>query len=177
MIRSTGLSHIDHRVDAMLPTVLTASLLIAIVLNGLLAGLFFAFSIAIIPGLRRVDDGTYVRSFRAINAGILNPVFLLIFCLAPLSAVAAVVLRLWSGGSEPVVWLVIAAVCSVLTFLVTASVNVPLNNGLDRAAVDTEAQRGEARVAFEARWNRWNHVRSLTSIGALVFFTIGMAFG
>ena len=99
MIRSTGLSHIDHRVDAMLPTVLTASLLIAIVLNGLLAGLFFAFSIAIIPGLRRVDDSTYVRSFRAINAGILNPVFLLIFCLAPLSA-----------------------------------------------------------VAFEARWNRWNHV-------------------
>ncbi|AZL11035.1 MAG: anthrone oxygenase family protein [Brevibacterium aurantiacum] len=161
----------------MLPTVLTASLLIAIVLNGLLAGLFFAFSIAIIPGLRRVDDSTYVRSFRAINTAILNLVFLLAFCLAPLSAVTAVVLRLWSGGSGPVMWLVIAAVCSVLTFLITASANVRLNNGLDRAAVDTETQRGEARVAFEARWNRWNHVRSLTSIAALVFFTIGMAFG
>lgn len=88
-------------------SVLTICLLIAIVLNGLMAGLFFAFSIAIIPGFRRVDDGTYIRSFRAINTAILNPVFLLVFSLAPLSAVATAVVRPWAGGSEPVPWLVI----------------------------------------------------------------------
>lgn len=161
----------------MVPAILTTSLLIAIVLNGLLAGLFFAFSIAIIPGLRRTDDATYVRSFRAINAAILNPVFLLVFCLAPLFAVGAAVLRGWSGDSEPLVWLVIGALCSVLTFVFTASVNVRLNNALDRADVDTESQRLAARERFESRWNRWNHVRTLTSIGALVFLTVGMRFG
>lgn len=161
----------------MVPAILTTSLLIAIVLNGLLAGLFFAFSIAIIPGLRRTDDATYVRSFRAINAAILNPVFLLVFCLAPLFAVGAVGAVLWSGGSESLGWSIIGGVCSVLTFVVTASVNVRLNNALDRADVDTESQRLAARERFESRWNRWNHLRTLTSIGALVFLTVGMGFG
>lgn len=161
----------------MVPAILTTSLLIAIVLNGLLAGLFFAFSIAVIPGLRRTDDATYVRSFRAINAAILNPVFLLVFCLAPLSAVGAVGAVLWSGGSESLGWSIIGGVCAVLTFVVTAAVNVRLNNALDRADVDTESQRLAARERFESRWNRWNHVRTLTSIGALVFLTVGMGFG
>ena len=171
----------------MLPSVLTTCLLLAIVLNGLLAGLFFSFSIAIIPGFRRIDDGTYVRSFRAINTAILNPAFLLVFCLAPLSAVATAVLRLWGGGAEPVSWLVIAALCSVVTFTITAGVNVPLNNALDRSEVDTEARNPEAqshetqsrdaRQRFESRWNRWNHARTLTSIGAFACFTAGMALG
>lgn len=161
----------------MLSAVLTSSLLVAIVLNGVLAGLFFSFSIAIIPGLRRSDDDTYVRSFRAINAAILNPMFLLVFCLAPLSALGAVVAPLWSGGAESLGWLVIGAVCSVLTFIITAGVNVPLNNALDKAEIDTEAQRRAVRQRFESRWNRWNHVRTLTSIGALVFFAIGLALG
>ena len=163
--------------DALVPAILTICLLIAIVLNGLLAGLFFAFSIAITPCLRRTDDATYVRSFRAINAAILNPVFLLVFCLAPLFAVAAAVLRGWSGGSEPVVWLVTGALCSVLTFVGTAAVNVRLNNALDRADVDTESQRLAARERFEVRWNRWNHARTLTSIGALVFLAVGIGLG
>ncbi|TSI15493.1 DUF1772 domain-containing protein [Brevibacterium aurantiacum] len=156
----------------MLTSVLTSCLLLAIVLNGLLAGLFFAFSIAVIPGFRRVDDSTYVRSFRAINTAILNPLFLLVFCLAPLSAVVSVVLRLWGGGAEPVLWLVIAALCSMLTFVITAGANVPLNNALDRSEVDTEA-----RQRFESRWNRWNHARTLTSIGAFACFTAGMGLG
>lgn len=161
----------------MLPTVLTITLFLAIVLNGLLAGLFFAFSIAIIPALRRVDDSTYVRSFRAINAAILNPGFLLVFCLAPLSAVAVVVLRLLPGGAGLSLWLMVGAVFSVLTFLFTAGINVPLNNGLDRAVIDTESQRAEARARFESRWNRWNHARTLTSIGALSFLAVGIALG
>lgn len=159
----------------MLPTVLTIIVILAIILNALLAGLFFAFSIAIIPALRRVDDVTYVRSFRAINAAILNPGFLLVFCLAPVSGVAAAAVTVWAEGPGTAVWLTIAATCSVLTFIITASVNVPLNSRLDRSAVDTEAQRAEAREKFESRWNRWNHVRTLTSVGALVLLTVEMA--
>ncbi|WP_394801343.1 anthrone oxygenase family protein [Brevibacterium zhoupengii] len=95
----------------------------------------------------------------------------------------------------------------MLTFAITAGVNVPLNNALDRSTVgaatpnfetqsrDTQnfdaqsqdaqnfdaqshdAQSHEVRQRFEARWNRWNHVRTLTSLGALACFTAGMALG
>src|SRR5690625_6898755 len=69
-------------------------LVVAIVANGLLAGLFFVFSIAISPGLRRVDDGTYVQAFQAINAAILNGRFLTVFFVAPIAAVVCVVLHI-----------------------------------------------------------------------------------
>ena len=69
---------------------------VAMIANGLLAGLFFVFANAICPGFRAVDDSTYVRAFRAINSTILNGWFLSVFFVAPLSAVAAAALRWWS---------------------------------------------------------------------------------
>jgi uncharacterized membrane protein len=47
---------------------------------------------------------------------------------------------------------------------VTAGVNVPLNNAL-AAAGSTDPSA--ARAAFEARWVRWNHVRTWLCTAAL----------
>ncbi|MCI4012022.1 anthrone oxygenase family protein [Brevibacterium sp. ZH18] len=159
----------------MFSTLTSVLLVLSIVLNGLLAGLFFSFSTAVIPGFRRVVDRTYARAFRAINSAILNGVFLAVFGLAPLSAAAALVMNIVTDGRVPWVWLVLGAICSVLTFAVTAVVNVPLNTGLDRADTGTEAGARAARSRFEDRWNRWNHVRTLTSLAALVFFAVALA--
>lgn len=144
-------------------------LVVAIVANGLLAGLFFVFSIAISPGLRRVDDGTYVQAFQAINAAILNGRFLTVFFVAPIAAVVCVVLHISRGDSASLTSLVAGAVCSALTFGITAARNVPLNQELDSAPIDTEYQRRIARHRFEKRWNRGNLARTVTSIGAFIF--------
>jgi Anthrone oxygenase len=47
----------------------------------------------------------------------------------------------------------------------TFTVNVPLNNRLQRldAATMNETDRQDARRMFEARWNRWNVVRTVCS--------------
>lgn len=148
-------------------------LVIAMIANGLLAGLFFVFLNAICPGFRGVDDSTYVGAFRAINSMILNGWFLSVFFVAPLSAVAAAALRWWSGGGVvPVTLLVAAAICSASTFVITSAGNVPLNQELDRAPVETEQQRSAARGRFEEPWNRWNLVRTATSVGALALLGI-----
>ena len=144
----------------------------AVVTNGLLAGVFFVFACAIGPGLRRVDAGSYVQVFRAINTAILNGWFLSVFALAPLSAAASVVLCAWRGSAPAMVPLLVGAACSASAFGITATANVPLNRDLDRADVDTEQQCRIARRDFEARWNRWNLARTLTSIGALAFLSI-----
>ncbi len=149
-------------------------LVVAIVTNGLLAGLFFVFSVAIGPGFRRVDDDTYVRAFRAINAAVLNGRFLAVFFLAPLSAAACVALSLWRGGSTPLPSMIAGAICSVLTFGITTGGNVPLNHELDQAPVATEPQRRASRQHFESRWNRRNLARTLTSTGALIFLSAAL---
>lgn len=145
----------------------TAVLAVSLITNGLLAGLFFVFSCAICPGFRRMDDRSYVRAFRAINRTILNVWFLSVFCAAPLTAVASAIMIIGREEPTPLGWLVAGAACSVLTFVITAAGNVPLNRALEVAPADTEQQQCRARQDFEARWNTWNHARTLSSIVAL----------
>lgn len=147
----------------------TAVLAAALVSNGLLAGTFFAFACAIVPGLRRVDDRTYTAAFRAINRAILNPWFLTVFVGAPLLAVAAVV---FSPDGTGIWWPIAGAAAAVATSVITAAVNVPLNQRLDAAEVQTGGDVAAARRGFERRWNTAHLIRTLTSIGAVVFLVL-----
>lgn len=149
-----------------------ALITVAAVTNGLLAGLFFVFACAIVPGFRRLDDAAYVRAFRAINAAILNPLFLFIFFAAPVAAIAGAVLASVRGAQPALAVLWVGAAASAATFVITAVANVPRNNALARAAVGTPQECSASRGRFEPGWNRWNLVRTITSIAALVCFSL-----
>lgn len=153
----------------MLPTVI---IIIAIVTNGLLAGVFFAFVVAIVPGLRRVDDGAYVRAFRAINRAILNGWFISVFMVAPVAAVAGVVAGFIAPGGTSSALLIIGAVLSILSAVITAAANIPLNRGLDEAPIDSAELCRTARLRFETPWNRWHLARTLMSIGAFACLVV-----
>lgn len=122
----------------------------------LLAGLYFAFAVAIMPALHGLDDAAFVDTMKRINVSIVNPVFLLVFFAAPvLAVVAAVLVR------SPVVY--VAAALGVITLLITVVVNVPLNNKL---------ARGASRADFENLWVLFNALRTLTGIGSFVFLLL-----
>ncbi|HSV37892.1 MAG TPA: anthrone oxygenase family protein [Nocardioidaceae bacterium] len=122
------------------------------VTSGLLAGLYFAFAVSVMPALKRLPDTTFIEVMRTINLVIVNPVFLVVFLGAPASA-AAVLLYDRSG------WAIAGAALGVLTLLVTAIFNIPLNN---------ELEGGRKPGPFEVPWVRWNIVRTLTGIASLV---------
>ena len=50
----------------------TAALVAAVITNGLMAGLFAAYSYAVMPGLGRAGDRTFVEAMQQTNAAILN---------------------------------------------------------------------------------------------------------
>ena len=50
----------------------TATLVAATITNGLMAGLFAAYSYAVMPGLGRAGDRTFVEAVQQTNAAILN---------------------------------------------------------------------------------------------------------
>jgi len=55
----------------------------------------------------------------------------------------------------------------VLVFVVTAAVNVPLNNQLEAAGpADRITDLPAVRARFEATWARWNVVRAVASTAA-----------
>ena len=127
-------------------------LLAARTLSGLLAGLFFAFSVSVMPALRAMDDDTFATVMNKINVVIVNPVFLVVFLGA---AVASMALLAWQR--DP--WAVAGAVLAVVTLVVTFAFNIPLNNAL---------ADGGAREAFENPWVLWNVVRTLTATACFV---------
>lgn len=138
-----------------------AALLAGTVTTGLMAGLFAAFSYAVMPGLAGTDDATFVGAMQRINVAILNPVFGLLFGGALVcTGVAAVLLR----GRPEQRWVLAGLGLYVLVLVVTMAVSVPLN---DRLASAGTADPAAAREAFEAAWVRWNVVRSVLSAGAL----------
>lgn len=145
-----------------------AVLTAAAVATGLMAGLFFAFSVAVMPGLARTGDRTLVDAMQRINAAIQNGWFLLVLAGALLLGAAGVVLCVRDGARGVLPWVVAGTVCYLLVLVVTLAVNIPLNDRLDAAGTpDAVAGLAAVRERFEAVWVRWNLVRTLLCTGAL----------
>jgi uncharacterized membrane protein len=138
----------------------------ATVALGLSAGLFFAFTVAVMPGLRQVDDSAFVATMTAINRAILNPAFGIVFVGTLVLPALAAVLAFTSGESTRAWFLVAAGAVNLGGVLaVTGAVNVPLNEALARDG---------SRAAFETRWVRFNAVRTVSGTLALVIAVVGL---
>jgi uncharacterized membrane protein len=138
----------------------TAALVAAVITNGLMAGLFAAFSYAVMPGLGRASDRTFVEAMQQTNAAILNGWFGVCFGGAVVFAAAAAVLHRGRPGWG---WVVAGLALYVAVLVVTFAVNVPLNDALAAAG---DVGPATARARFEGTWVRWNVVRAVLSTGA-----------
>ncbi|MFD4755625.1 DUF1772 domain-containing protein [Streptomyces sp. NPDC058426] len=144
-----------------------AALFLAVLATGLMAGLFAAFAYAVMPGLGRSGDRTFVEAMRNINKTILNGWFLTPFGGA-LLALALAATGAWTSGEHRVFWWVLAAlVLYVVMFAVTGGINVPLNDRLADGELPQVADAfAAARERFESSWVAWNVVRALAATGS-----------
>ena len=138
----------------------TAALVAAVITNGLMAGLFAAYSYAVMPGLGRASDRTFVEAMQQTNAAILNGWFGICFGGAVVFAAVAAVLH---RGRPGWVWIVAGLALYVAVLVVTFVINVPLNDALAAAG---SSDLANVRARFEGTWVRWNVVRAVLSTGA-----------
>ncbi|QYC45223.1 hypothetical protein Nocox_38365 [Nonomuraea coxensis DSM 45129] len=138
--------------------------LLTLVLHGLLAGLFYAFSMSVMPGLNAVEPERAEAAMRSVNRKILNPWLFLVFLGSP---VAALVAGLLADGAAAVWFLAAAGVGFAGSFLVTVAVNVPMNNALDAGTMPWKD--------YSRRWTAWNTLRAAASVVSLAL--VGVAIG
>ncbi|MBO2448929.1 DUF1772 domain-containing protein [Actinomadura barringtoniae] len=149
----------------------TASLIAATLTTGLMAGLFAAFSYAVMPGLSRADDRSFIQSMQGINVAIINGWFMLCFMGAIAFAGLAAVLHFRGDGRPALPWIIAGLVLYLVMFIITSAVNVPLNNQLVAAGdVSKISDLAAVRAQFEAKWVTWNIVRTIASTGAFGCF-------
>jgi len=140
-------------------------LFIAILLSGLLAGIFFTWTNAITPGIGKLDDLAYLQVFQHMNRAILNPLFFIIFMGALLFSVAST--YYYKSDSKLIFrMLIIATVIYFIgVFIVTIIGNLPLNDLIDKSVLESlsKIEIIELREKYEIKWNKLHLIRTITS--------------
>ncbi|SFE02454.1 Uncharacterized membrane protein [Actinacidiphila alni] len=143
-------------------------LLAATLATGLMAGLYFAFSVAVMPGLGASDDRTLIEAMQRINVAILNGWFSLAFGGALVLGGVAAALHWRGDGRAALPWIIAGVVLYAASLIVTMGFNVPLNDKLAAAGDPSKIHDPAAvREQFQSAWLRWNVARVLTTTAAL----------
>ncbi len=144
-------------------------LILSTFLCSLAAGFLFAFAIVIMPGIKLLNDGEFLRSFKVIDGVIQNnqPLFMLVWIGAVLALAASIILGISELQGINRMLIVTATLVYFLGVqLPTFAINVPLNNRLQQHDLNSlsEAALTEARQQFEHRWVKWNAIRTFLAI-------------
>ncbi len=151
-------------------------LLGSVIFTGLSAGLFYAWSVSVIPGTKKIMDLTYLETMQSINRAILNPAFFLIFfgsiILLSLASIYEFHTNKWVFG------LLLASAITYLigTIGVTGLGNVPLNDKLDvlnlkELGID---RIREFRMYYEPNWNRLHLIRTVFAVSSFLLAVVAL---
>lgn len=138
--------------------------------SGLMAGIFFAFSVFVMTALVRLPSAQGIAAMQSINVVILNPLFGVVFGGTALACGVLAITSYFKWGEAGMMYLLVGSLLYLIgSFLVTIVFNVPLNDAL--AAVDPgSAQGADLWIRYNASWTAWNHVRTVSSLAALISF-------
>ena len=155
----------------------TIILALAILLTGLMAGIFFTWSNAVKPGIGKLGDIEYLRALQSMNRVILNNAFKIIF-LGAIIAVALVPVFYFNLYPKNIFWLFVftLVIYWIGVFGVTVSGNIPLNEILDKTNLEsiTSEEIKTLRKSIEVKWNNFNLIRCISS--AITFLILIVSF-
>jgi uncharacterized membrane protein len=148
----------------------------AVILTGLSSGLFFAWSVSVIPGTKLIGDCSYLETMKAINRAILNPMFFTVYFG---SVVLLIVASIYEFHSNKVVFgLLLASAIAYMfgTVLVTGLGNVPLNNQLEvlNIAEMGSSQITQFRNFYESNWNKLHLIRTVFALISFVLAVLAL---
>ena len=145
--------------------ILIPALIVAAVGNGIVGGIFYAFSSFVMPALGRIAPEQGLSAMRMINVTVITPSFLIPFMGM---ALLSLLLAGWSLLSLDMTASKLMLAAGLLYLLgcfgVTMALNVPLN---DRLAASPPTGEAAFWADYLKQWTLWNHVRTAAPLLAL----------
>lgn len=146
---------------------------ITVLLNALSTGFFFAWSVSVVLGIKKVSDFTYLETMQNINREILNPFFFLVFFGGLITLIINTALQY---NNKPGFWFHFASAIIFLigVFGVTAFGNVPLNDALNNLNIDklNVVELKNFRSYYEGSWNGYHTLRTVSNIVSFILLLI-----
>jgi uncharacterized membrane protein len=144
-----------------------------IILCGIMAGVYFTFSVFVMQALATLEPLAGAEAMNAINREIVKTLFLPIFFGSTVLFLVLVGKLLLAGVSTST-YLTLAAALLYIggMFIVTVVGNVPMNNQL-AALAQHPTELADYWPRYVIQWTRLNHVRTICS--ALATFLLCLA--
>jgi uncharacterized membrane protein len=141
---------------------------------GLIAGVFFAFSVFVMKALASLPPAQGIAAMQSINVTVLNPWFLGTFFGTAVACIFLVIASLLTWHKPGAAYLLAGGVLYLFgTVLVTISFNVPRNEKL--ATIDaTSIDAANAWAEYVTSWTTWNHVRAAAGLAAATSLTVAL---
>ena len=139
--------------------------ILATVGSGLIAGVFFIFSVAIMPALARVTPDEGINSMKSINVVIVNPIFLFVFLGTAIFCFMLAIMSVFGWSRPGSGFLLAGALFYLVAIVITAGFNIPMNNALDKLTV-SDPQASTFWAKYLSDWTLWNHLRSLATLAS-----------
>lgn len=158
-------------------TLTTVVSITAILFAGAIFGFFYAWVCSTMWGLDQADPRVAIQAMQAMNASVRNAVFFPAFFLTPVVMGLAAFLILRSGQKTSAIFFGVGAlVYLALGLLLTAAINVPMNEALALVVVPEERDAAqEIWTDYSSRWQFWNQARTIASGIALALAGYGLA--
>ncbi|WCL52914.1 DUF1772 domain-containing protein [Gimibacter soli] len=154
---------------------LDAVILFALVASGIMAGVYYAFSVFVMRALDALEAPAGMLAMQSINRVILKTSFLPLFFTSSVAAAGLAVVAALDLSAPGAVALLLASIIYFAgMFLVTVVGNVPLNNALE-ATPGASPEAEQTWRHYRQRWTAWNHVRTLSCIIALALYALAFA--
>lgn len=133
---------------------------LALLCTALSAGLFYAFSTIVMPGLDLGGAASAIHAMQGMNAVVRNPIFAAVFFGALVLPLLAALGARSAGhrGAARLAFLA-ALIHAAAVIGVTLQVNVPLNETLATVAAN-DPSAANFWKDFAVPWTTWNHVRT-----------------
>ena len=148
----------------MSSSIITALLWTAALGSGLIAGIYFAFSVFIMQAFGKIEASQSIAAMNSINETILRSLFMLLFFGSSIISVLLVIVAIANWGEAGAeLTLIAGAVYFVGMFVCTVVFNVPLNNSLARLDSNSD-DANQVWSRYLVTWTRWNHLRTVSSL-------------
>ncbi|MCP9947507.1 anthrone oxygenase family protein [Actinomadura madurae] len=152
------------------------SVTLSLIMAAGMAGTFFGFSTGVMPGLNAAKPASAIDAMQGINQKIQNPVFIAMFMLVPVVAIAAgAFLLTLDQKAAALLFFVAAGVYFAGALVPTFAVNIPMNNALDAVTIPADtAEAAKIWSDHSGRWTAWNTARAVFSWASLLAMSLGV---
>jgi uncharacterized membrane protein len=153
------------------------ALILTAFLCSLVSGFLFAYATVVMPGIKKLIDREFIRTFQVTDRIIQNnqPLFILVWVGSAIAIIVSALLGIGRLQGVDLFLLVLATLIYIFGVqLLTIVIHLPLNNRLQTLNVDAmnELDLKVARSEFEPRWNTANLVRTAMSCSASALLII-----